>query len=68
MSVPNLPEKLGGEALLGPARVNAERRLHGLWPSGSLPRCAILCYDPTLWARLDPRLKGKISSDVRGRV
>jgi uridine phosphorylase len=52
MSIPNLPGKLGGKALLGAARVNEERRLHGLWPSGSLPRCAILCYDPTLWARV----------------
>jgi uridine phosphorylase len=52
MSVPNLPEKLGGKAVLGAAHVNEERRLHGLWPSGSLPSGAILCYDPMLWARV----------------
>lgn len=50
MSFPNLPEKLVGKAVLSPARVNEERRLHGLWPSGSLPPGAILCYDPMLWA------------------
>jgi uridine phosphorylase len=52
MSFPNFPNKYGGKAVIGPERVNEERRLHGLWPAGPSPVGAIICYDPTLWTRV----------------
>jgi uridine phosphorylase len=62
MSIPHIPGKHAGKAVIEPATVIRERKAAGLHCSAPVPAGAIICYDSALWQWVGT-LPGRVACD-----